>query len=215
KITGDVTNFVKSGWNNAYGSNVTIDGTGMVVSYGNTSTSFENGNVLFKQLADYADGSNQVETIGSISTTHGGTVNNIVIGLYDQTHIPFGSTDGKKIGSPTGEIYGGDLIAFGKARDFNGNFDHIFSYSNQTASLKYGITEGFNFRDKVNFNSNEIVSGSVNYNLKIGALKFSGKFDGRYVPVIVATWSGYIGGGIAFGGDNVVAFNQTQANIIS
>ncbi|MDV3546002.1 hypothetical protein, partial [Leuconostoc falkenbergense] len=161
KITGDVTNFVKSGWNNAYGSNVTIDGTGMVVSYGNTSTSFENGNVLFKQLADYADGSNQVETIGSISTTHGGTVNNIVIGLYDQTHIPFGSTDGKKIGSPTGEIYGGDLIAFGKARDFNGNFDHIFSYSNQTASLYYGITEGFNFRDKVNFNSNEIVSGSV------------------------------------------------------
>lgn len=215
KITGDVTNFVKSGWNNAYGSNVTIDGTGMIVSYGNTSTSFENGNVLFKQLADYADGSNQVETIGSISTTHGGTVNNIVIGLYDQTHIPFGSTDGKKIGSPTGEIYGGDLIAFGKARDFNGNFDHIFSYSNQTASLYYGITEGFNFRDKVNFNSNEIVSGSVNYNLKIGALKFSGKFDGRYVPVIVATWSGYIGGGIAFGGDNVVAFNQTQATIIS
>lgn len=215
KITGDVTNFVKSGWNNAYGSNVTIDGTGMVVSYGNTSTSFENGNVLFKQLADYADGSNQVETIGSISTTHGGTVNNIVIGLYDQTHIPFGSTDGKKIGSPTGEIYGGDLIAFGKARDFNGNFDHIFSYSNQTASLYYGITEGFNFRDKINFNSNEIVSGSVNYNLKIGALKFSGKFDGKYVPVIVATWSGYIGGGIAFGGDNVVAFNQTQATIIS
>lgn len=215
KITGDVTNFVKSGWNNAYGENVTIDGTGMVVSYGNTSTSFENGNVLFKQLADYADGSNQVETIGSISTTHGGTVNNIVIGLYDQTHIPFGSTDGKKIGSPTGEIYGGDLIAFGKARDFNGNFDHIFSYSNQTASLYYGITEGFNFRDKINFNSNEIVSGSVNYNLKIGALKFSGKFDGKYVPVIVATWSGYLGGGIAFGGDNVVAFNQTQATIIS
>ncbi|RDG17668.1 hypothetical protein DQM11_09065 [Leuconostoc pseudomesenteroides] len=215
KITGDVTNFIKSNWNNAYGSNVTIDGTGMVVSYGNTSTSFENGNVLFKQLADYADGSNQVETIGSISTTHGGTVNNIVIGLYDQTHIPFGSTDGKKIGSPTGEIYGGDLIAFGKARDFNGNFDHIFSYSNQTASLYYGITEGFNFRDKINFNSNEIVSGSVNYNLKIGALKFSGKFDGKYVPVIVATWSGYIGGGIAFGNDNVVAFNQTQSKIIS
>lgn len=214
KISGNISNFVKSAWDDAYGSNVAIDGVGMVVSYGNTSTAFTNGNVLFKQLANYADGSNQVETIGSISTTHNGTVNNIVIGLYDQTHIPFGSTDGKKIGSPTGEIYGGDLIAFGKARDFNGNFDHIFSYSNQTASLKYGISEGFNFRDKVNFNSNEIVTGSVNYNLKIGALKFSGKFDGRYVPVIVATWSGYLGGGIAFGGDNVLVFNQSKANIL-
>jgi len=214
KISGDITSFVKSGWNNAYGSNVTIDGDGMVVSYGNTSTSFENGQVLFKQLADYADGSNQVETIGSISTTHNGTVNNLIIGLYDQTHIPFSSTNGTRLGSPDGEIYGGDLVAIGKANNFTGGFDNMFSYSNQTASKYYGITEGFNFRDKVNFNSNEIVSGSVNYNLKIGALKFSGKFDGKYVPVIVATWSGYIGGGIAFGNDNVVAFNQTKATIL-
>lgn len=215
KITGNVSNFVKSGWDDVYGNNVKIDGQGMRVSYGDTSTTFANGYIKFKQLATYAGGSNQVETIGGIATTHAGTVNHMVLALYDQTHIPFGSTTGKNIGSPANEIYGGDAISIGKARDFNGNFDSMFSYANQTAANYYGQTPGFNFRDTINFNSYEIVSGSVNYNLKIGAIHFNGYFGDRFVPVIVASWSGNTGGGIAFGEDNVMAFNQTSRKIIS
>lgn len=48
KLVGNTTEFVRSGWTNAYGSHVQIDGGGMAVSYGNWYTRFDGNGMTFK-----------------------------------------------------------------------------------------------------------------------------------------------------------------------
>lgn len=49
KLVGNTTEFVRSGWTNAYGSHVQIDGGGMTVKYGDWSTTFNTGGVSFNK----------------------------------------------------------------------------------------------------------------------------------------------------------------------
>lgn len=48
KLVGNTTEFVRSGWTNAYGSHVQIDGGGMAVSYGDWYTRFDGNGMTFK-----------------------------------------------------------------------------------------------------------------------------------------------------------------------
>lgn len=49
KLVGNTTEFVRSGWTNAYGSHVQIDGGGMSITYGDWSTTFNTGGVSFNK----------------------------------------------------------------------------------------------------------------------------------------------------------------------
>ena len=49
KLVGNTTEFVRSGWTNAYGSHVQIDGGGMTVKYGDWSTTFNTDGVSFNK----------------------------------------------------------------------------------------------------------------------------------------------------------------------
>lgn len=48
KLVGNTTEFVRSGWTNAYGSHVQIDGGGMAVTYGDWYTRFDGNGMTFK-----------------------------------------------------------------------------------------------------------------------------------------------------------------------
>lgn len=48
KLVGDTTEFVRSGWTNAYGSHVQIDGGGMSITYGDWLTKFEPDGMVFR-----------------------------------------------------------------------------------------------------------------------------------------------------------------------
>ena len=56
KLVGDTTEFVRSGWTNAYGSHVQIDGGGMAVSYGDWYTKFDTNGVSFKNGSEVLGG---------------------------------------------------------------------------------------------------------------------------------------------------------------
>lgn len=48
KLVGNTTEFVRSGWTNAYGSHVQIDGGGMTITYGDWLTKFEPDGMVFR-----------------------------------------------------------------------------------------------------------------------------------------------------------------------
>lgn len=48
KLVGNTTEFVRSGWTNAYGSHVQIDGGGMSITYGDWLTKFEPDGMVFR-----------------------------------------------------------------------------------------------------------------------------------------------------------------------
>ena len=48
KLVGNTTEFIRSGWTNAYGSHVQIDGGGMAVTYGDWYTRFDGNGMTFK-----------------------------------------------------------------------------------------------------------------------------------------------------------------------
>ena len=56
KLVGNTTEFVRSGWTNAYGSHVQIDGGGMGVSYGDWYTKFDTNGVSFKNGSEVLGG---------------------------------------------------------------------------------------------------------------------------------------------------------------
>ena len=56
KLVGNTTEFVRSGWTNAYGSHVQIDGGGMAVSYGDWYTKFDTNGVSFKNGSEVLGG---------------------------------------------------------------------------------------------------------------------------------------------------------------
>ena len=205
-IVGTNASFFQANFVNAYGHSVDISADGMTVYYSDRYTEFNGNGVIFKQLVNYADGTSGLESIGSLVTSYKGTANMLMTAVYDQTY--------KSIGSPTGEIWGGDMIGWGRASDLVGNYDSLFTWSNGTAASVFGTSFGFNFYDRINFNQNEIVSGG-NFNFLMSSTKFgSGYFGGKAVPSISATWSGNTGGGIAFGNDNVIIFAPGKTKII-
>ena len=71
KLVGNTTEFVRSGWTNAYGSHVQIDGGGMAVSYGNWYTRFDGTGMTFKDGNEVLGGVTRSEMEGAPSWYNG------------------------------------------------------------------------------------------------------------------------------------------------
>lgn len=220
KLVGNTSNFVKSAWDSAYGSTVTIDGSGMAIRAGGSNgfyTRLQSGKLQFESL--YSDatlpGGVRHEVIGSVfggsDAQVGGDVDALSFTLFDQTFPSF--TDGYPVGSPkdgSGYIWGGDKITWNVADTQAGHVRELFGWYNATASNVQGISRGFNFFDRVNFNGSEIeISGAQN-NLIFTWAQWNGYFSNEKSPAIVAANKGWRGGGIAFGNNNVVVYNAAN-----
>lgn len=71
KLVGDTTEFVRSGWTNAYGSHVQIDGGGMAVNYGNWYTRFDGNGMTFKDGNEVLGGFTRVGMVSAPSWYNG------------------------------------------------------------------------------------------------------------------------------------------------
>ena len=71
KLVGNTTEFVRSGWTNAYGSHVQIDGGGMGVSYGDWYTRFDGNGMTFKDGNEALGGFTRVGMVSAPSWYNG------------------------------------------------------------------------------------------------------------------------------------------------
>ena len=71
KLVGNTTEFVRSGWTNAYGSHVQIDGGGMAVTYGDWYTRFDGNGMTFKDGNEVLGGFTRVGMVSAPSWYNG------------------------------------------------------------------------------------------------------------------------------------------------
>lgn len=89
KLVGNTTEFVRSGWTNAYGSHVQIDGGGMGVSYGNWYTRFDGSGMTFKDGGESLGGFTRIGMTGApdwyngLAFNAGGDAEFLSIGAQD------------------------------------------------------------------------------------------------------------------------------------
>ena len=89
KLVGNTTEFVRSGWTNAYGSHVQIDGDGMTVNYGNWYTRFDGNGMTFKDGGESLGGFTRVGMAGApdwyngLAFNAGGDAEFLSIGAQD------------------------------------------------------------------------------------------------------------------------------------
>ena len=89
KLVGDTTEFVRSGWTNAYGSHVQIDGGGMTVNYGNWYTRFGGNGMTFKNGNEVLGGFTRIGMTGApdwyngLAFNAGGDAEFLSIGAQD------------------------------------------------------------------------------------------------------------------------------------
>ena len=89
KLVGNTTEFVRSGWTNAYGSHVQIDGGGMTVNYGNWYTRFGGNGMTFKNGGESLGGFTRIGMQGApdwyngLAFNAGGDAEFLSIGAQD------------------------------------------------------------------------------------------------------------------------------------
>ena len=89
KLVGNTTEFVRSGWTNAYGSHVQIDGGGMSITYGDWLTKFEPDGMLFRDGNEDIGGftrigmQNAPSWYGGLAFNAGGDAEFLSIGAKD------------------------------------------------------------------------------------------------------------------------------------
>lgn len=89
KLVGNTTEFVRSGWTNAYGSHVQIDGGGMSITYGDWLTKFEPDGMVFRDGNEDIGGftrigmQNAPSWYGGLAFNAGGDAEFLSIGAKD------------------------------------------------------------------------------------------------------------------------------------
>lgn len=89
KLVGNTTEFVRSGWTNAYGSHVQIDGGGMSITYGDWLTKFEPNGMVFRDGNEDIGGftrigmQNAPSWYGGLAFNAGGDAEFLSIGAKD------------------------------------------------------------------------------------------------------------------------------------
>ncbi|MEY8737200.1 phage tail spike protein [Lactobacillus sp. AN1001] len=156
RLTGNKTEFVRSSWRNAYGQYVNIDASGMRVTYGNTTTTFNTNGMNIRAVG---------ENIGGIGW-------NGMVGMTDNYQGLLFWLDG-----------GGDYMAWA-ARD-NGNYRmnpqiKLGWYRNEWKPDN--TNAGFVFDDDVTFNRYIYPSGNPSDGL--GLNFFTTHYNGHAYPTI-------------------------------
>lgn len=92
-LVGDTTSFVRSQWQNAYGSYVNIESDGMSVGYGNWLTKFDSSGMTFKDGGDDLGGFTRIGMqgapgwYGGLALNAGGNAEFLSIGAKDYGNV--------------------------------------------------------------------------------------------------------------------------------
>ena len=189
KLVGNTTEFVRSGWTNAYGSHVQIDGGGMGVSYGNWYTRFDGNGMTFKDGGDNLGGFTRVGMTGAPSWYNGLAFN----AGGDAEFLSIGAQD-----------YGND-----SQNPVPAKLLWMRSFDDKN---RYGYQPGWNFCDTVwadDLKLNHI--GTSSYRLDLVALSMNGETAfGLQSGNGYGFWWGANGGLGIYGGGKYVNFRNTK-----
>ena len=189
KLVGDTTEFVRSGWTNAYGSHVQIDGGRMTVNYGNWYTRFDGNGMTFKDGGDNLGGFTRVGMTGAPDWYNGLAFN------------AGGDTEFLSIGA---QDYGND-----NQNPVPAKLLWMRSFDDKN---RYGYQPGWNFCDTVwadDLKLNHI--GTSSYRLDLVALSMNGETAfGLQSGNGYGFWWGANGGLGIYGGGKYVNFRNTK-----
>ena len=189
KLVGNTTEFVRSGWTNAYGSHVQIDGGGMGVSYGNWYTRFDGNGMTFKDGGDNLGGFTRVGMTGAPDWYNGLAFN----AGGDAEFLSIGAQD-----------YGND-----NQNPVPAKLLWMRSFDDKN---RYGYQPGWNFCDTVwadDLKLNHI--GTSSYRLDLVALSMNGETAfGLQSGNGYGFWWGANGGLGIYGGGKYVNFTHTK-----
>ena len=189
KLVGNTTEFVRSGWTNAYGSHVQIDGGGMDVSYGNWYTRFDGNGMTFKDGGDNLGGFTRVGMTGAPDWYNGLAFN----AGGDAEFLSIGAQD-----------YGND-----NQNPVPAKLLWMRSFDDKN---RYGYQPGWNFCDTVwadDLKLNHI--GTSSYRLDLVALSMNGETAfGLQSGNGYGFWWGANGGLGIYGGGKYVNFTHTK-----
>lgn len=189
KLVGDTTEFVRSGWTNAYGSHVQIDGGGMTVNYGNWYTRFDGNGMTFKDGGDNLGGFTRVGMTGAPDWYNGLAFN----AGGDAEFLSIGAQD-----------YGND-----NQNPVPAKLLWMRSFDDKN---RYGYQPGWNFCDTVwadDLKLNHI--GTSSYRLDLVALSMNGETAfGLQSGNGYGFWWGANGGLGIYGGGKYVNFTHTK-----
>ena len=189
KLVGNTTEFVRSGWTNAYGSHVQIDGGGMTVSYGNWYTRFDGNGMTFKDGGDNLGGFTRVGMNGAPDWYNGLAFN----AGGDAEFLSIGAQD-----------YGND-----NQNPVPAKLLWMRSFDDKN---RYGYQPGWNFCDTVwadDLKLNHI--GTSSYRLDLVALSMNGETAfGLQSGNGYGFWWGANGGLGIYGGGKYVNFTHTK-----
>ena len=189
KLVGNTTEFVRSGWTNAYGSHVQIDGGGMTVNYGNWYTRFDGNGMTFKDGGDNLGGFTRVGMTGAPDWYNGLAFN----AGGDAEFLSIGAQD-----------YGND-----NQNPVPAKLLWMRSFNDKN---RYGYMPGWNFEDTVwadDIRLNHL--GTASYRLDLVALKMGDETAfGLQSGNGYGFWWGANGGLGIYGGGKYVNFTHTK-----
>lgn len=185
-LSGNITNFVKSYWANAY-SNVTIDGSGMTISNGWDHTNLVNGSV---DLSHYSTITSVEEHIGGLSTVNDVRADNLdLISIYIDGY--------KNQGSGHSAKHGGDGFSVSLTNG-NGNatMTDVLSWENELLAGARKNEPGWHFWDDVKFHQPVLITPPGAYQ---GILFSTTKMSSTTYPAIFGNQKKNDGPGIVMG----------------
>ncbi|MBJ7694127.1 hypothetical protein HAU27_03055 [Weissella confusa] len=203
KLSGNITNFVKSYWSNAY-QNLQIDANAIDFTTPDSRTKIENGAITMWQNAG---GYYRLGGLRAVKSSAGGE-NNHTAGVYlalDEWQTTKNGDKYWNYGGP--DFFGGSEIGLlhSTGVDGNGNptYGALMKWSNALAAGRQeGISKGFNFFDDINFQGNSILVNGAANKMKFTWVSWSDW--GNYH--LIALTNETAKAGIAMNSDNLVLF---------
>lgn len=203
KLSGNITNFIKSYWSNAY-QNLQIDASAIDFTTSNSRTKIENGSITMWQNAG---GYYRLGGVKAMKSLAGGE-NNHTAGIYLALDEWQTTNNGDKYWNYGGpDFFGGSEIGIlhSTGVDSSGNpiYGALMKWSNDLAAGRQsGITKGFNFFDDINFQGRQILVNGAANKMKFTWISWSDW--GNYHNIALTNETAKAG--IAMNNDNLVLF---------
>ena len=203
KLSGNITNFIKSYWSNAY-QNLQIDASAIDFTTSNSRTKIENGSITMWQNAG---GYYRLGGLKAMKSSAGGE-NNHTAGIYLALDEWQTTKNGDKYWNYGGsDFFGGSEIGIlhSTGVDSSGNpqYGALMKWSNPLAASRTdGLTKGFNFYDDINFQGSQILVNGAANKMKFTWVSWSDW--GNYH--LIALTNETAKAGIAMNSDNLVLF---------
>lgn len=203
KLSGNITNFIKSYWSNAY-QNLQIDASAIDFTTSSSRTKIENGSITMWQNAG---GYYRLGGLKAMKSSAGGE-NNHTAGIYLALDEWQTTQNGDKYWNYSGtDFFGGSEIGIlhSTGVDGSGNptYGALMKWSNELAAGRTeGLSKGFNFYDNINFQGNNILVNGAANKMKFTWISWSDW--GNYHNIALTNETSK--SGIAMNNDNLVLF---------